>query len=222
MKKNQTETAVVMRDKEAAAVKRKVVIFGGGFDPPGIHHLQIIFDLLRLGFEVVIVPSGSNRPDKIIAHMSSENRIELMRLGFKFFLGSGVVHLDLFDLEKGVFTRTHELQARYESFGDIWHLVGADWIIGGRCGCSRIQLEWFQGREIWEKYNLMISERCGYELIPEDLPPKYQFIASRLSGSSTEIRERRARGESITGLVPPEEEQYILKNGLYRPKGVLS
>lgn len=200
-------------------MKKKIVIFGGGFDPPGIHHLQIVFDLLRLGFEVIIVPSGSNRPDKIIAHVDSEDRIELMKLGFKFFLGSGVVRLDLFDLERGVFTRTHELQERYESFGELWHLVGADWIIGGRCGCSRIQLEWIQGREIWEKYNLMISGRCGYDLINADLPPKHQLIASRVSGSSTEIRERRARGQSITGLVPPEEERYILERGLYLPKG---
>jgi NAD+ kinase len=201
------------------AVRRKIVVFGGGFNPPGIHHLQIVFDLLRIGFEVIIVPSGNLRPDKMIIEISPEQRIELMKLGFRFFLGSGVVRLDLSDLENGVFTRTHELQARYEHLGELWHYVGADWIIGGRCGCSRIQLEWFQGREIWKTYNLMISKRDGFDLIPEDCPPKHRFISSRVPGSSTEIRERRAHGKSITGLVPPEEEKYILKNGLYLPKG---
>lgn len=202
-------------------MKRKIVIFGGGFNPPGIHHLQIVFDLLRLGFEVIIVPSGNLRPDKMIIEISPEQRIELMKLGFKFFLGSDVVRLDLSDLEKGIFTRTHELQARYEHLGELWHYVGADWIIGGRIGCSRIQLEWVYGQEIWKTYNLMISKRDGFDLIPEDFPPRHQLIASCVPGSSTEIREKIARGESITGLVPPEEEKYILENGLYLPKGEL-
>jgi NAD+ kinase len=199
---------------------RELVIFGGGFNPPGIHHLWLVFELLKLGYEVIIVPSGSHRPDKLIVDVSPEDRIELMKLGFSFFLGSGVVRIDLSDLERGVFTRTHELQERYESLGNLWHLVGADWIIGGRIDCSRIQLEWFQGREIWKTYNLMISKRDGYELIPEDLPPKRRLIGPRFSGSSTEIREKRSRGESITGLVPPEEEKYILERGLYLPKGM--
>jgi nicotinic acid mononucleotide adenylyltransferase len=219
MKLKIKEAAIAARDKEVIAVDKEIVLFGGGFNPPGIHHLQIVFNLLRMGFEVIIVPSGSHRPDKLIVDISPEDRIELMKLGFKFFLGSGIVHLDLFDLENGVFTRTHELQARYESFGELWHLVGPDWIIGGRMGCSRIQLEWFQGRDIWNSYNLMISKRDGYKLIPEDLPPRHRLIGPRVSGSSTEIREKIARGESINGLVPPEEERYILDRGLYLPKG---
>jgi len=201
-------------------MRRKIVIFGGGFNPPGMHHLQIVFELLRMGFEVIIVPSGSHRPDKLIIDVSPEDRIQLMKLGFKFFLGSGVVQLDLHDLERGIFTRTHELQERYEPLGKIWHLVGADWIIGGRDKKSRIQLEWFRGHEIWKTYNFLISNREGFELITEDLPPKHELIGPRVAGSSTKIREKLARGESITGLVPPDEEKYILEHGLYLPKGM--
>jgi nicotinic acid mononucleotide adenylyltransferase len=200
-------------------VGKKIVIFGGGLNPPGMHHFRLVFDLLRLGFEVVIVPSGNRRPDKLIVEISPEDRIELMKLGFKFFLDSGVVRLDLHDLERGVFSRTHELQERYATLGEIWHLVGADWIIGGRFSGSRIQLEWFQGREIWGKYNFLVSKREGYDLIPEDLPPRCQLVTGRISGSSTEIRERITRGQPITGLVVPEVEKYILEHGLFLPKG---
>ena len=34
--------------------------------------------------------------------------------------------------------------------------------------------------------------------------------------SSSEVRERAARGESLAGLVPPAVEDEIRENGLYR------
>jgi nicotinic acid mononucleotide adenylyltransferase len=34
--------------------------------------------------------------------------------------------------------------------------------------------------------------------------------------SSTEVRRRRERGQTIHGLVPPRVEEYILNQALYR------
>ena len=199
--------------------QEKIAIFGGGFNPPGIHHVYMVYALLQDEFDVIIVPSGNLRPDKIVDDIATTHRIRLMQLGFKIFLGSDVVRLDLSDLEKQVFTPTHNLQACYEAEGEVWHAVGADWIIGGGCGKSRIQLEWEKGREIWSKLNFVVFEREGYFIAPQDLPPHSYLTSSLSDGSSSEIRKLIASGRRFEHLVMPDVAEYIKEHGLYLPKG---
>lgn len=202
-----------------AVNRKRIAIFGGGFNPPGLHHVYILHALLQEEFDIAIVPSGNSRPDKTIADIGLIHRIRLLELGFKFFLGNDIVQLDLFDLENDVFTRTHDLQARYETEGEVWHAVGADWVVDGRLGESRIQLEWQKGQEIWENFNFAVFEREGYRIMSGDLPPKSCLMSSLKEGSSSEIRERIANGKPISHLLMPDVADYIREHQLYLRKG---
>ena len=199
--------------------RKRIAIFGGGFNPPGLHHVYMLYALLQEEFDIIIVPSGNARPDKTINDVEISHRVQLLELGFKVFLGNDIVRLDHFALENNVIIRTHDLQARYEAEGEIWHEVGADWVVGGRFGGSLIQLEWHKGREIWNNFRFVVFEREGYQIIPEDLPPQSILTSALREGKSSEIRRRIASREPFVYLVMPEITEYIRKHGLYLPKG---
>lgn len=202
-----------------AVSRKRIAIFGGGFNPPGLHHVYMLYTLLQEEFDIAVIPSGNSRPDKAIVDVELYHRIRLIELGFKIFLGNDIVQLDLFDLENSVFTRTHELQERYETKGEVWHVVGADWVVGGRFGGSLVQLEWQKGQEIWKNFNFSVFEREGYRIMPGDLPPKSHLMSSLKEGSSSEIRERIAGGKPFDHLVMPDVAEYIREHQLYLQEG---
>lgn len=118
-----------------------------------------------------------------------------------------------FDMENAEFTRTEELDRRLQSYGDLWHVVGADLIQGGER--SELVREWFHGRELWRRLQFVVIDREGYPLTTSDLPAHHIRISPGYKGSSTEARERLFHWQPITGLVVPAVEQYIQRHGLY-------
>lgn len=192
---------------------KTVAIFGGSFNPPGLHHRKIAQELTRHFDEVLVVPCGP-RPDK-----QSTNDVEpIYRAAMTdlTFRGMKRVHVQLFDLEKASFTRTHQLQDMFEHLGELWHVVGGDLITDGQRKDSFIHRIWERGDYIWEHFNFATVTRSGIKLKPEDLPPHHKLIELDVAGSSSEIRERIFKRKSISGLVTPEVEAYIERYGLYR------
>ncbi len=192
---------------------KRLAIFGGSFNPPGTHHLDMARALLEVFDEVVIVPCGP-RPDKLtVGVVSAEHRGAMTEMTFG---GLARVRLDMSDLTHDTFTRTHALQARYEPEGEVWHVVGADLVAGGRDGRSFIQRTWVRGEALWHDLHFAVFLREGYPLDPADLPPRHLIVKSGSSGSSTEIRERIREGLPLDGLVVPTVTAYIGQHGLYR------
>jgi nicotinate (nicotinamide) nucleotide adenylyltransferase len=194
--------------------ERKIAVFGGSFNPPGIHHRLIAKKLVKMIDEVVILPCGT-RPDKSITNdIEPSHRAAMVSMNFRDIPG---VTIDLSDLEKeGDFTTNYDLQQRYISKGKVWHVVGADLIQGGASGRSPIQMEWFRGNEIWDRFNFIVAMRSGIPLEAEDLPPSRIVLEPEISGASSEIRERIFRHRNIHGLVTSEVEDYIRRYNLYR------
>ena len=88
---------------------KKIAIFGGSFNPAGVHHRDIVAKLAKLDFaKVYVIPCGP-RPDK-----PSTNDIPAIHravMADKTFHGiSDKVEVLLFDLENGTFTRNHEFE----------------------------------------------------------------------------------------------------------------
>lgn len=171
-------------------------ILGGRFDPPHVGHLALARTALahfRLGRLVVSVVADAAHKESVAP---AEDRLAMARLTF-----AGLPAL--VELEEHRYT-VDALEARSEP--DPIFLVGAD------------ELEafgtWKEPERVLELARLGVAARPGHHRAAEsdrielfDLEPH--------DVSSTEIRERAARGESLDGLVVPAVAAYIAEHGLY-------
>ena len=192
---------------------KKIAIFGGSFNPPGLHHIKIVQELRKIFDEIFIVPCGP-RPDKeTVNDVSPIHRAVMVDMAFGNLPN---VKISLLDLEKETFTRTQELQKIFQSYGDVWHAIGTDLIDGGADGKSFIQRAWHNGVEIWNNLQFVVIPRGNIRFDKNNCPPKSRVIDLRISGSSSEIREKVFKHQCISRLVVPEIEKYIVRYGLYR------
>lgn len=194
---------------------QKIILFGGSFNPPGIHHEDVFLELRRKypGERIVIVPCGP-RKDKNNQRVSLHDRIEMTESAFESLYPYGI-ELDLFDLENDCFTSTHDLDERYSRRGDIFHFVGTDIIAGGAQGKSEIHRVWERREQDFNKLNFVVGGRIGTNWTNEDLPPNCDFVSMNIEGSSTEIRDQIASGNYFRDLVKPRVWEKIVDCKLY-------
>ena len=83
---------------------------------------------------------------------------------------------------------------RVKRYSEIIHLITA----------RRPDTDYAEGMKIIESFR----EKYGADITVLDMPP--------VDASSTEIRNLVKEGKSITGLVPPGVEEYIIEHKLYR------
>lgn len=194
-------------------MQKRIAVYGGSFNPPGLHHWYIAAELQKLFDLVIVVPCGP-RPDKLTTNdIETVARATMVDMAFA---GLDKVRVDLFDLEHSTFTRTHALEERYAEEGEVWHVVGTDLIVGGGADASQIHRSWWSGPELWQRLNFAVMQRPGYEVDPADLPPHHRLIPCEASGASSKIRELVLQRKPSTHLVVPRVAEYIERYGLYR------
>ncbi|MEN3941207.1 NAD(+)/NADH kinase [Prosthecobacter sp. SYSU 5D2] len=192
---------------------QRIALFGGSFNPPGLHHRVIAQRLAQEFDRVCIIPCGP-RPDKPVTDsIPAVYRAALADLTFGRLPG---VTVDLFDLEQSTFTPNWDLQARYEPEGEVWHVVGADLVADGATGESMIQRTWKNGASLWQTARFAVLTRPGYVMEPADLPPHSQVFQIKETGSSTVIRENLSKGRPVENLLSTRALAYIARYGLYR------
>jgi len=195
----------------------RIAIFGGSFNPACKHHQEIALALASDFNKVIVIPCGDSRTDKeSVREISNEDRGVIATLAFE---GMENVELDLSDLDNDVFTPTYQLQERYAAKypnAEIWHVVGADIIIGGRDSNSQIQRGWQNGKDIWENLNFCVIVRPGYEIVAEDLPPVSRIKEiSEIHGSGTMIRKMLRQHKNVSEFVADNVLEFILGHHLY-------
>lgn len=194
-------------------MNKKIAIFGGSFNPPGIHHREIARQLSEAFDEVVVVPCGP-RPDKPVTNgVEPIYRAAMVDMGFR---GLPRVRVDPFDLEASTFTKTFELEERFKGEGELWHVVGADLLRYGEKGESEIQRFWARGDWLWKNCRFAVLDRPGFNLDERDLPPRHKRIRTSESASSSEIRSRIYHHQGASPFLVPSVDQYIERHGLYR------
>jgi nicotinate (nicotinamide) nucleotide adenylyltransferase len=194
-------------------VAQRIAVFGGSFNPPGRHH-RLIAERLAADFDKVLIVACGPRPDKATTQdIEPIFRAALVDLAFRPL---PKVEIDNSDLEYAIFTRTHELQQRYEAQGELWHVIGADLAVDGGKGQSFIHRIWQEGARLWNELNFIVLTRPGYALAPEDCPPRHVLMEMAEEGSSTVIRENLFQRRDVSAMIDPAVGQYIERYGLYR------
>jgi nicotinate-nucleotide adenylyltransferase len=192
------------RDEEA--LRARVGVFGGTFDPVHVGHLAIALAALESVplDRVLFVParrsplkdrdplaSVSDRVAMLKAAVASEPRFALSPVEFD---------------REGVSYTVDTLEA-LRSEGDLFLILGSD---------ALADLErWRTPDRIRELATILVAARPGAPE-PDPMHGARAFDAPRLDISSRELRARAARGMSLRYLVPDAVWEHIKERGLYR------
>jgi len=187
---------------------------GGTFDP--IHHghlvaaseVQAWFDL----DQVVFVPTGEpwQKSDRVVS--PAEHRYLMTVIATA---SNPRFEVSRVDIDRGGPTYTidtlRDLSARMPD-AELYFITGAD-------ALAEI-FTWRDADELFELARFVGCTRPGYEMTPRmlgEIPSDRVTILEipALAISSTECRERRAKGEPVWYLVPDGVVQYISKHDLY-------
>ncbi len=196
-------------------MRSKIAIFGGSFNPPGIHHRVVAEALARHFDRVIVLPCGMRSGQSMTNDVDPWHRAALTDIAFR---GAPKVEVELSDLELANFTTNDRLEERYSASGEVWHVVGAELVEGGARGQSAIQRTWERGAEVWKSLNFCVIAQPGQKIPTDDLPPKQVTIHldAPSTGTSAEIRDRIFHRTPYASMVSPEVMAYIERYGLYR------
>jgi nicotinate-nucleotide adenylyltransferase len=211
---------------------RRIGILGGTFDPIHWGHLEAAFaaetalNLMR----ILVVPS-SLPPHRPQPHASSFHRFAMASLAVAGRAGWRASDLELRDESQSFTSATlQKFHDRGYKASELYFIVGAD-------AFAEIA-SWVNYPAILDYAHFAVISRPGHPVgdIPHRLPqlaprmvqppldaishidPMIVLIdAPTANVSSSAIRERRARSESIASLVPDPVRQHIEQHGLYTP-----
>jgi nicotinate-nucleotide adenylyltransferase len=190
--------------------KFRLGVMGGTFDPIHNGHLVAASEVaaaLKLD-QVVFVPTGD--PWQKHAVTGGEHRYLMTVIATAANPRFMVSRVDI-DRDKPTYTvdTLTDLKAKYPD-AELFFITGSDAI-------AQI-LAWHEVEKLWELAHFVAVSRPGHALeIPKMPAGTFTSVeVPALSISSTDCRERVAKGEPIWYLVPDGVVQYIGKHGLYR------
>lgn len=192
-------------------------VLGGTFDPIHIGHLIIAEEArTRLGLvEVLFVPAGQPwlKQDRDVT--SALHRVEMVRRGIADNPDFKLSTLEVDRSGPSYTVDTLEaLQDQLSSETSLFFILGRDTL-------AEVPL-WKEPRKVIRLCRLVVPPRLGSrdlrhleEAIPGLLERVIQLDMPVIGISSSEIRQRVARGLSIRYLVPPEVEEYVTEQRIY-------
>jgi nicotinate-nucleotide adenylyltransferase len=187
----------------------RIGIYGGTFNP--VHHGHLIlarqaleeFELDRL----IFVPAAES-PFKIQNHTApAGDRLAMLQSAIS---GEDRFAVDPLEIERGGVSYSIDTVKIFRSRdpkAELFFLVGED-------NADRLT-EWHRFEELKKLVCFVVLSRSeGFE------SSEYPVVQRRIEISSTEIRNRVAKQESITYLVPESVKRYIEQHQLYQGERV--
>lgn len=207
-------------------IKRRIVLFGGTFDPIHLGHTTVAASAAKhIGAEKLVFVPAKRSPLKGFApRASDDDRLEMIALATA---EEESFQVSDFELRKPAPSFTLETVRKFrQEYGDeasIYWLIGAD-------GIDDLAY-WHMIIELIDACNLTVMCRAGCE------PPnfgKFESIWGRerveklqrnvvqtplVNVSSTEARKRLAEGLDVSTMLHPAVLSHIRQNGLYQSQG---
>lgn len=175
-------------------------VMGGTFDPPHVGHRIVARDVCEaLGLNrLLVVPAA--RPPHREAVLTAEARLRLTQAAFR---GDPCVEVSAIEFESTGPSFTvdtlERLSARYPEHR-LWLVIGSDQY--------EVMDTWHRPERIFELARLAVMRR-GAGIVADPRFPFREVAVTRVDVSSTAVRQRLERGESIRYLVPDSIERDI-------------
>jgi len=190
----------------------QIGILGGTFDPIHTGHLLVAQDAMgALSLTRVIFVPAAVPPHKLERKKTSaQTRFEMVQLAVKGNLSFYVSDIEYKRSGPSFSIDTIAALKDEYSGSELYFLLGEDNL--------RDIWSWKEPERLFSLCEVVVIGRPGENLVeqPADLPGKLIMLdIHRIDLSSSEIRERLAKGLPIRYLVPPEVERYIYDNRLY-------
>ncbi|MCX5660431.1 MAG: nicotinate (nicotinamide) nucleotide adenylyltransferase [Planctomycetota bacterium] len=197
-----------------------IVVYGGSFDPP--HNAHVALPALAreaIGADVVAyVPAGQAPHKRGRVATPAHHRLAMLRLALEGQPRCEIL-TDEIDRQGPSYT-VDTLEALRQRLGPgprLRLLIGADMM--------RYFPKWHRPGRVAELAEplVMLRPPDTREALLADVPEGERAAWARrfvelpeLEISSTELRAKAARGESVLEMVPPAVAEYISRHGLYR------
>lgn len=196
-----------------------ICLFCGTFNPIHNAHIRMAQYVLRkFDFEKVIFIPSYIPPHKTTQGVSAENRMEMVRLAI-----NGQKRFEVSDIEFQL-AQKYEKSYTYLTILELRKLFNTEEkfnFIIGTDAFEKIE-SWYEADKLKGLLKFIVSRReddCDLSRFDYLREKGFDFDFTNLAFydiSSTELRNKISRGESISDLVPAAVEDYIIENGLYR------
>ena len=197
----------------------RIGIYGGAFAPIHIGHVEAAKAFMaQMWLDVLfVIPTGTSPHKQMSAGATDADRLEMCRRAFE-----GVEGVIVSDLEI-------RRQGKSYTVDTLRELSGEDRRLFMLCGTDMILTldTWKDPDEIFRLSYPVYIRRESDEALDDKLIEKVtgyrnkygknvvRINAPAIEVSSSAVREKLARGESVEGLVPSSVAEYIKEKGLY-------
>lgn len=193
-------------------------ILGGSFDPPHKGHVAVAKRLIKLHYfdEVWFMPCYQHPFNKNLS--ASDKRLEMTK-----YLENANIQVSDVEIKKE--STSYSIDT-LRFFAKKRPKDKFSWIIG----TDQIETfkKWREWKEIIDKFKLIVVPRTGFKRAQKELVnieklvafPKNIILVDRkkfspIYISSTFIRKRVKKNQSISNMMPKAVENYIIQNKLY-------
>ena len=204
-------------------MKKKILLFGGSFDPIHNGHMIVARHAIEHldADELVFVPAHRSPHKQMFPGASASDRPKMIEYAIADEKKMRVSDCEL-KREPPSFTidTIRYFHSLYGDDAELYWLVGAD----GLTDLSR----WYRIIELLDECTICLMARPGFDLLrlnncteafgQERIHKLKQNVIPNplIDISSSEIRRKIAAGEDVSHMVPAAVDEYIKEKGLYR------
>ena len=186
----------------------RVGVFGGTFDPIHTGHLisaQAALEELNLDRIVFIPAALSPHKTNLPPNVSSEDRVEMMRLAIDGEPRFSIDDREL--LREGPSYTIDTMRSLLDDYPGVRfiYLLGADHL-------QKLET-WHEISELKNLVDFAVFTRSRGDEVQDD---EFLVVRRIIDISSTEIRERLAKGASVRYFLPSTVYDYVMTHDLYK------